>query len=101
METRPAVKRATVSQLTRPTKCPLTAALNAIGGKWSLICLYWLDSGTRRFNELRRLMPEISHQVLAATLRNLEHEGLLYRTVYAARRELRTASLGTENQCVR
>src|SRR5438552_9835675 len=76
METRPAVKRATVSQLTRPTKCPLTAALNAIGGKWSLICLYWLDSGTRRFNELRRLMPEISHRVLAATLRNLEHEGL-------------------------
>ena len=83
METRPAVKRATVSQLTRPTKCPLTAALNAIGGKWSLICLYWLDSATRWFNELRRLMPEISHKVLAATLRNLEHEGLICRTVYA------------------
>jgi DNA-binding HxlR family transcriptional regulator len=48
-----------------------------------LICLYWLDSGTRRFNELRRLMPEISHKVLAATLRNLEHEGLICRTVYA------------------
>ena len=82
METRPAVKRATVS-LPLPTKCPLTAALNAIGGKWSLICLYWLDSATRRFNELRRLMPEISHKVLAATLRNLEHEGLICRTVYA------------------
>src|SRR5437868_14076741 len=78
METRPAVKRATVS-LPLPTKCPLTAALNAIGGKWSLICLYWLDSATRRFNELRRLMPEISHKVLAATLRNLEHEGLICR----------------------
>lgn len=66
-----------------PTKCPLTAALHAVGGKWSLICLYWLDSGTRRFNELRRLMPEISHKVLAATLRNLEREGLIRRTVYA------------------
>src|SRR5438132_12820731 len=101
MEPPPAGKGAAVSQPHLPTKCSLTAALNAIGGKWSLICLYWLDSGTRRFNELRRLMPEISHKVLAATLRNLEHEGLIYRTVYAARRELSTASLGTENQCVR
>jgi len=48
-----------------------------------LICLYWLDSGTRRFNELRRLMPDISHKVLAATLRALENEGLISRTVYA------------------
>ena len=83
METRPAVKRATGSQLPLLTKCPLTAALNAIGGKWSLICLHWLDSGIRRFNELRRLMPEISHKVLAAALCNLEHEGLICRTVYA------------------
>ena len=48
-----------------------------------MICLYWLDSGTRRFNELRRLMPDISHKVLAATLRSLESEGLISRTVYA------------------
>src|SRR5262249_255523 len=44
--------------------------------------LYWLDAGTRRFNELRRLMPEISHKVLSETLRNLEREGLVSRTVY-------------------
>jgi len=60
----------------------MTAALKAIGGKWSLICLYWLDSGTRRFNELRRLMPDISHKVLTSTLRGLEEEGLISRTVY-------------------
>jgi len=84
METAPAGKSAALSQQDPPqTKCPLTAALTAIGGKWSLICLYWLDSGTRRFNELRRLMPDISHKVLAATLRALEHEGLICRTVYA------------------
>lgn len=65
-----------------PTDCPLTAAVRAVGGKWNLICLYWLDSGTRRFNELRRLMPDISHKVLAETLRNLEGEGLIERTVY-------------------
>jgi DNA-binding HxlR family transcriptional regulator len=83
METDPAAKNGEVPQLALPSKCPMTAALNAVGGKWSLICLFWLDSGTRRFNELRRLMPDISHKVLAATLRHLEHEGLICRTVYA------------------
>ena len=62
------------------TGCPLTAALNAIGGKWNMICLYWLDTGTRRFNELQRLMPDISHKVLADTLRTLEQEWLITRT---------------------
>ena len=65
------------------TDCPMTAALNAVGGKWSLICLYFLDTGTRRFNELRRLVPEVSHKVLAETLRNLEQEGLIVRTVHS------------------
>jgi DNA-binding HxlR family transcriptional regulator len=65
------------------TRCPLTAAIRAIGGKWDLICLYWLASGTRRFNELRHLMPNISHKVLTTTLRNLEQEGLISRKVFA------------------
>ena len=83
METRLGDADLQSSQRALPTECPLTAALVAIGGKWNLICLYWLGSGTRRFNELRRLMPDISHKVLAATLRSLEHEGLIRRTVYA------------------
>ena len=66
-----------------PTSCPLTAALTAVGGKWSMISLYLLSSEKRRFNELRRLMPEISHKVLTETLRGLEQEGLILRTVYA------------------
>jgi len=65
------------------TNCPMTAALNAIGGKWSLICLYYLDSGTRRFNELRRLIPEVSHKVLTETLRGLEEERLIVRAVHS------------------
>ena len=70
------------SSQTSSEPCPLTAALGAIGGKWSLIALYWLASGTRRFNELRRLMPDISHKMLAATLRGLERDGLVCRQVY-------------------
>lgn len=78
METEP-----TAIETARGERCPLTTALDALNGKWSLIALYWLGSGTRRFNELRRLMPEVSHKVLTATLRHLEHEGLVRRTVYA------------------
>ena len=68
---------------TEATGCPLTAALGAIGGKWNLIVLYWLDLESRRFNELRRLMPDISHKVLTETLRGLEREGLITRVVYS------------------
>lgn len=61
--------------------CPLTTALAAIGGKWAMIALYWVAAAPRRFGELQRLMPEISHKVLTETLRDLAREGLITRTV--------------------
>jgi DNA-binding HxlR family transcriptional regulator len=67
----------------QPTDCPLTAALDAIGGKWSMICLRWLAAAPRRLNEFHRLMPDSSHKVLTATLRNLERERLICRTDFA------------------
>jgi DNA-binding HxlR family transcriptional regulator len=63
-------------------RCPLTAALDAVGGRWSLIALYWLASGARRFNQLQRLMPAISHKVLTQTLRHLEQHRLIARQLY-------------------
>lgn len=68
--------------MTEPEPCPLTTALDVIGGKWSLIILYWLATGTRRFNELQRLAPGVSHKVLTSTLRRLESDGLVVRTVH-------------------
>jgi DNA-binding HxlR family transcriptional regulator len=59
--------------------CPLTAAVRALGGKWNLICLYWLVIEPRRFGQLHRLMPGISHKMLTQTLRILECEGLIIR----------------------
>ena len=79
MSNRVGVRRKNASA--EPTGCPLTAALRALGGKWNLICLYWLEIEPRRFNELRRLMPDISHKVLTETLRCLETESLVTRTV--------------------
>jgi DNA-binding HxlR family transcriptional regulator len=66
---------------TAATGCPLTAAIGALGGKWTLILLYWLEIEPRRFGELRRLMPGISHKVLTQTLRVLEREGLVLRAL--------------------
>jgi DNA-binding HxlR family transcriptional regulator len=66
---------------TAATGCPLTAAIRALGGKWNLILLYWLDIEPRRVGELRRLMPGISHKVLTQTLRLLEREGLVVRAI--------------------
>jgi DNA-binding HxlR family transcriptional regulator len=59
--------------------CPMRAAMTALGGKWSLIVLHWLDKAPRRFNELQRLVPDVSHKVLAEVLRTLEQEGLITR----------------------
>lgn len=58
----------------------MRAAMTAIGGKWSLILLYWLDKAPQRFNELQRLVPDISHKVLVEVLRTLEQEGLITRS---------------------
>lgn len=63
------------------TSCPLTTALQVLGGRWSLITLYWLQQRSERFSELRRRMPSISPKMLAATLRDLEREGMVNRTV--------------------
>jgi DNA-binding HxlR family transcriptional regulator len=83
METEKSARTANSSDGVQPSGCPLTAALHAIGGKWSMICLYWLDCSTRLFNELQRLMPDVSHKVLTATLRNLEQEGLICRSTFS------------------
>lgn len=61
--------------------CPLTTALEVIGGKWHLIVLYALAQQPRRFNELQRLTPGVSHKVLTQTVRHLEAAGLIERAI--------------------
>jgi DNA-binding HxlR family transcriptional regulator len=63
--------------------CPVVATVNAIGGKWKPIILYHLTSGPKRFNALRRLIPEITQRMLTMQLRALEADGIVSRTVHA------------------
>lgn len=63
--------------------CPVETTLNIIGGKWKGIILYRLLNGTKRFNELKRLLPNVTHRTLTMQLRELERDGILLRKVYA------------------
>lgn len=66
--------------------CPVRNILARVGDKWSLLLMKELQDhpGPMRFSDLRRAIPDISQKVLTTTLRNLEADGFVVRTVYAA-----------------
>jgi DNA-binding HxlR family transcriptional regulator len=57
--------------------------IEAIGGKWKCVILWWLRRDAKRFGELKLLMPKIAQKVLTQQLRELEREGLVDRISYA------------------
>lgn len=61
--------------------CPIRTVLAQIGDKWSLLVILLLRSGGYRFSAIARSMPDISQRMLTHTLRKLERDGLISRTV--------------------
>jgi DNA-binding HxlR family transcriptional regulator len=63
-------------------QCPVEATLDVIGGKWKPLIIYYLLQGTKRFNELHRLLPNVTQRMLTIHLRELEATGIVHREVY-------------------
>ncbi|WP_051286777.1 winged helix-turn-helix transcriptional regulator [Paenibacillus taiwanensis] len=62
--------------------CPVELTLDVIGGKWKGVLLYHLIDGEKRFNEFRRICPNITQRMLTLQLRELEADGIIHREVY-------------------
>ena len=62
--------------------CPMRELLDRIGDTWTLLIVLNLGAGKQRFSELRRRVNGISQRMLTQTLRHLERDGMLTRTVF-------------------
>lgn len=68
----------------RMANCPSREVLDRIGDKWSVLILSQLADGPSRFTELARAIEGVSQKMLTQTLRGLERDGLVTRTVHAS-----------------
>lgn len=86
-----------------PTACPqrLTAALELIGARWSLLIVNALSTGPARFSELRRKLPGLSANVLTQRLHELEKSELLRRIVLPQPASCRVFELTPRGYCPR
>ncbi len=64
--------------------CPTRVVLDRIADKWTVLIVGALDDKTKRFGELRREIGGISQKMLTQTLRGLERDGIVVRSVYAS-----------------
>jgi DNA-binding HxlR family transcriptional regulator len=65
--------------------CPIEDAMRLLSGRWRTLLVYYLIDGKKRFAQLRRDNPKISHRILTLELRALEEAGVIKRTVIPGR----------------
>ena len=64
------------------SRCPIEEAMRLLSGRWPTLLLYYLKDGAKRFSQLRRDNPTVSHRILALELRKLEAAEIVCRTAY-------------------
>ncbi|MEJ8571798.1 helix-turn-helix domain-containing protein [Microbaculum marinum] len=64
------------------SRCPIEEVMQVLGGRWPSLLIYYLKDGTRRFSDLRRDNPTISHRMLTLELRKLMDAGIVRRTEF-------------------
>ncbi|MBF0597090.1 winged helix-turn-helix transcriptional regulator [Faecalibacter rhinopitheci] len=62
--------------------CAISLAMDMIGGKWKTVILAHLIDEAKRYNELRKELPDVTERTLSIQLKQLEADGLVYREVY-------------------
>lgn len=62
--------------------CPIENAMLVLSGRWPTLLLYYLKDGAKRFSDLQRDNPGVSHRILTLELRKLEQAGIVLRTAY-------------------
>ncbi|KRL66491.1 HTH-type transcriptional activator HxlR [Lentilactobacillus diolivorans DSM 14421] len=62
--------------------CPVESTLQIIAGKWKSVIIYHLLTGTQRFNDLQKEMPDCSRRMLALQLKELQVDGVIQKKVY-------------------
>lgn len=63
-------------------RCPVTATMDIIGGKWKILIMYVISNGINRFGKMSIMLRGISKQMLTSQLRELERDGIIERKIY-------------------
>ncbi|MGG1220507.1 helix-turn-helix domain-containing protein [Priestia endophytica] len=65
------------------SSCPIEKTMSVIGGKWTFLILRELFTEPKRFGELQKTLKNVSPRTLSLRLKELEHEGIISRKIYA------------------
>jgi len=71
-----------VTIMKKKSENPIQTTVRILGGRWKPMILWHLQKSTLRFGELKKTIPEASQKMLTQQLRELEHDGIVYREVY-------------------
>ncbi len=62
--------------------CEMDVAMHHIGGKWKTVVLWYLIEDKKRFNEIKKLIPNITEKMLSIQLKSLEEDGIIKKEVF-------------------